>query len=257
MIPLSAPVELLGVPRVRLRLAADKPVAQVAARLCKVLPDGSSWRLGYGVLNLTHRDGHADPRALVPGQWVEIDLALGFLAHRLAAGERLRLAISEGLWPLVWPSPDRPTLSLDPAGSLLRLPVRTAPAEEAPMPIRSVTIAPDPGTVVVTTQRTAGRLSVTGTWPDTTRDCANGTHLSGFGPNTVATIDPDAPDSGVWSGTRVSRYRRAGWDCELRSSFRLTADAGTFTVSESLVALQDGVQIFARDATNACPRDFM
>ena len=130
MAALSADLEVLGVPHVRLRVSADKPVAQVAVRLCKVMPDGTSWRLAYGLLNLTHRDGHAVPKPLAPHQPVDVALDLGFVAQRLKAGERLRLAISEGLWPLVWPSPESPTLTLNPARCLLTLPIRTPPLIE-------------------------------------------------------------------------------------------------------------------------------
>lgn len=255
--PLPADVELLGVPKVRLRVAADKPVAQVAVRLCKVLPDGTSWRLAYGMLNLTHRESHAAPTPMFPGEMVDVALDLGFIAQRLKAGERLRLAVSEGLWPLVWPSPDSPTITLDASNSTLTLPIRTPPLVEAAMPIRSVTIAPDKGDVVVTTSNDDGRLTVTGTWPDKARTCTNGTQLSGYGPNTVATITSGAPNSGIWSGTRISRYRRDAWNCELHVAFSLTSTAQNFTVTESIAALRNGVEIFQRSTTNIVPRDFI
>ena len=38
------------------------------ARLSLVAPDGAATRISYGVLNLTHRDSHAEPSPLVPGQ---------------------------------------------------------------------------------------------------------------------------------------------------------------------------------------------
>jgi predicted acyl esterase len=257
MAPLPADVELLGVPKVRLRVAADKPIAQVAVRLCKVMPDGTSWRLAYGLLNLTHRDGHDAPRLLTPGKAVDVEIPLGFIAQQLKAGERLRLAISEGLWPLVWPSPDSPTLTLDPAASALILPIRTPPLVEPAMPITVVPIAPDKGDVVVTTTADHGRLTVTGVWPDKKRTCANGTELSGFGPNTVAAITTGDPNSGIWSGNRISRYHRAGWDCELRIAFEVKSTATAFTVAESILAFKDGTQIFERKSTRTVPRDFM
>lgn len=239
-------VELLGVPSVRLRLSADQPMAQIAVRLCKLMPDGTSWRLAYGLLDLTHRDGHEAPRPLVPGQPFDVSVDLGFVAQQLKPGERLRLAISEGLWPLVWPSPDSPVLTLYPAACRLALPVRTPPAIEPAMPILSVSIAPDAGDVVVTTTDDDGRLTVTGKWPDKQRVCANGTILSGFGPNTVATIIRGAPNSGVWSGERISRYQRGAWNCELRISFEVRSTARRFQTVETIVALQDGKPIFNR-----------
>lgn len=252
--PLVDGLDLLGVPRVRLRVAADRAVAQAAVRLCKVMPDGTSWRLAYGLLNLAHRDGHAAPRALVPGEMVEVDIALGFVAQRLKPGERLRLAISEGLWPLVWPSPESPTLTIDPAASFLALPIRTPPLAEPVMPIASVALPPDAGAVVVVRTVEGGRLSVTGRWPDAARSCANGTELSGYGPNTVASITRDAPNSGVWTGERISRYRRGDWNCEVRVRFALRSTPTTFEVTESLHALRDGTEIFTRETTQSIAR---
>jgi predicted acyl esterase len=60
--------EILGSPRVRLEVSADKPVAMVAARLSDVAPDGRATRVTYGLLNLTHRDGHDEPAPLEPGR---------------------------------------------------------------------------------------------------------------------------------------------------------------------------------------------
>src|SRR3546814_11693039 len=60
--------EIFGTPELVLDLSADKPCAFICARLCDVAPDGTSSRVTYGVLNLTHRDSHAQPEALEPGR---------------------------------------------------------------------------------------------------------------------------------------------------------------------------------------------
>ncbi len=62
---------MLGTPVVRLRVAADCPVAQVSLRLNDVLPDGRVTRVSYQVFNLTHRDSHEEPRALEPGRFYD------------------------------------------------------------------------------------------------------------------------------------------------------------------------------------------
>ena len=59
--PLPERLELLGNVRVELELESDRPVAQLAARLCDVAPDGTSSLVTRGVLNLTHRDSHEHP----------------------------------------------------------------------------------------------------------------------------------------------------------------------------------------------------
>lgn len=251
--PLTEDLQLLGVPSIRLRLAADQTTAQVAIRLCKVLPDGSSWRLGYALLDLAFRDGFAEPKPLTPGAFVTVDLALGFLAQQLKAGERLRVAVSAGLWPLAWPTAPV-TLTVDAAQSSLDLPVRVAPSAEAPMSIASVAIAPDPGTVKVTTKVEGDRITVSGTWPDHERACANGTTLSGYGPNTVVTIDQRRPDSCTWSGENISRYRRGDWNCALRTSFTVTGTADAWTIDERIEAWRDGEPVFDRPVRTVVPR---
>ncbi len=244
--PLDAPLDLLGTPALRLRVSADKPAAQVAVRLCKVLPDGSSWRLGYGLLNLQHHDGFALRKPLVPGKAVDVDVDLGFVAQQLHPGERLRIAISESLWPLVWPSPEGPTLTLHADACRLSLPVRSAPAIEAVMSIKTMPVAPDPGDVVVRTKAKDGMVTVTGIWPDKPRKCANGTTLSGFGPNTVAAITRGKPETASWSGERISRYQRGDWNCRLHCTFSAKVVPGGIQVDERIEAFRDDVRIFDR-----------
>ena len=78
----------------------------------------------YGVLNLTHRNSHEFPEPLVPGENYEIRLQLNDVAQVFPQGHRIRIALSNTLWPLFWPSPELVTLTLDTEGSHLELPVR-------------------------------------------------------------------------------------------------------------------------------------
>jgi hypothetical protein len=65
--PLDGPIEILGAAIVTLEVASDRPIANLAVRLCDVQPSGESLRVSYGVLNLTHRDGHEKPALTLPG----------------------------------------------------------------------------------------------------------------------------------------------------------------------------------------------
>ena len=65
--PLDETIEILGAPVLTLEIASDKPIATLIARLCDVHPTDESLRVSFGVLNLTHRDSHAEPTPLVPG----------------------------------------------------------------------------------------------------------------------------------------------------------------------------------------------
>ncbi|MEL7012630.1 MAG: CocE/NonD family hydrolase [Pseudomonadota bacterium] len=110
--PLEHDMVCLGAAELDLGVASDQPVANLIAVLSDIAPDGTALRVSYGVLNLTHRNDHATPEALVPGQPYAIGLKLNDCGHRFAAGHRVRVALSTAYWPIVWPAPAPVTLTL-------------------------------------------------------------------------------------------------------------------------------------------------
>jgi putative CocE/NonD family hydrolase len=130
--PLPENMDIVGAPTLQLTLAADRPQAQIAMRLNHVHPDGASTRITYGVLNLSHRAGSADPQPLTPGTPVGITLKLDHIAYRVPRGHRIRVAISSAYWPLIWPDPETATLTL--SGGHLDLPLRPAEGDEWQFP---------------------------------------------------------------------------------------------------------------------------
>jgi putative CocE/NonD family hydrolase len=91
---LDETLEILGAPVLTLDIASDRPIATLIARLCDVHPTGESLRVSFGVLNLTHRDSHADPTPLVPGQRYQVRIQLNDAGSTFPAGHRIRLALS-------------------------------------------------------------------------------------------------------------------------------------------------------------------
>jgi hypothetical protein len=259
--PLGAPLDLLGTPVLSLRIAADRPVARLAARLCEVTPDGRSHLVTYGVLNLTHRDSHAEPTPLTPGWFYDVALPLYLTGRRLRAGSRLRLAISESLWPLLWPSPAPVTLSLDLAHAALELPVRPEPVAEAPMPISLAPGSPSSGRgdpSVVRQMADDGVARYEEIWPlaDSTIG-ATGTRIERSGANVEASILPGNPESCRWRVWHTVRYARDDWDCTLEAEAELTSDVTTFHLVEKLTAKRGGAVVFEREHRSAIPRDLM
>ncbi len=118
--PFSERVELLGAPRMAANISADRPNALLVARLSLVAPDGAATRISYGVLNLTHRDSHAEPSPLVPGRRYRISLKLNDVGQVVPPGYRLRLALSNAYWPTIWPSPQKATVTVHTGQSRLR-----------------------------------------------------------------------------------------------------------------------------------------
>jgi putative CocE/NonD family hydrolase len=261
--PLSDGLEILGRPTVFLVLSADVPVAKVAVRLNEVTSDGRSWIVTYGVLNLTHRDGHEHPKPLEPGVDYTVELPLNFIAHRFKPGSRIRLAVSESLWPLVWPSPQLATLSLDTANSRLALPVRPPRADEPPFHVPLLrdraTGGWGEGKVRVTGPDADGRIVIDKTWPGEPRVVPGSGVTKSEGWNSWRMeVSERNPAAGVWSGDYVQRFERKDWGRnEIRGAFELRSTASTFELRESIHATHDGETVFERTWQRSIARDLM
>jgi predicted acyl esterase len=127
-------LEIMGHPRVELRVAASVPVAFVSAKLCDVAPDGRSALVTRGILNLTHRDSHERPEPLAPGDPVSATIELDATAYVFEPGHRIRLDIAPSDFPSSWPPPLAGELEVNRAESVLVLPVLEGPPL-APPPV--------------------------------------------------------------------------------------------------------------------------
>ena len=125
--PLAEELDVMGHARVALTLTSPVPVAQLSAKLCDVFPDGTSALVARGLLNLTHRDGHDDPRPLEPGVPTPVEIELEATSWIFEAGHRVRLSLAGADWPNAWPPPAGGMLRVDRASVELRLPVLAGP----------------------------------------------------------------------------------------------------------------------------------
>lgn len=116
--------EILGGPVLDLDLEVNQPVAMVAVRLSDVAPEGRATRVTYGLLNLTHRESHADPSPLRSGQRYRVKVQLNGVAQAFPPNHRIRVSISTSYWPLAWPPPKPVRLTVHPESSSLILPIR-------------------------------------------------------------------------------------------------------------------------------------
>jgi uncharacterized protein len=139
---LTETCEILGSPVLRVEFSVDQPVAMIAARLSDVAPHGRATRVTYGLLNLTHRDGHDDPGPLRPGTRYQVEVALNGVAQSFPAGHRIRLSLSTSYWPLAWPPPSPVLLTVYPGSSTLTLPVRPVTAADE---VRGAVFGPPEG----------------------------------------------------------------------------------------------------------------
>jgi predicted acyl esterase len=138
--PLPEEVAILGLPRVNLQVAADAPLADWFVRLSDVAPDGRVTMVTGAGINGAQRDSMAKPEDLIPGKTYSLTLDLHLASWVFPKGHRIRVALSNALWPMNWPTPHSMTTSVILGGDaasridLPRVPVHgpAAPAFAAP-----------------------------------------------------------------------------------------------------------------------------
>jgi hypothetical protein len=265
--PLDEPIELLGEPCVELTIQCNEPQAILAARLCEIGPDGASLRLTYGLLNLAYRESYAEPKPMLPGKAEQIRIPLCGLAHRVAAGHRLRLALSTHYWPIAWPSPRNATVIL--LAGKLRLPRLEAqqalaappfaePEGARPLAIvetRSLRIAEPLDRIernAATGETTLIRKRDRGAWHTTDSDIDY--DMQG---ELRFSITDGQPLSACQEFQLATSLGRSDWRtrCEARS--RITADLRNFRIVSSLKAHDGDECIFSREWDIVIPREHM
>ena len=262
--PLQSDLEILGYPIAKIRVAANVPVAKLTVRLTDVTPEGKSWLVSYGLLNLTHRTSHEQPSALTPGEFYDVEIKLFMVAHRFKRGHRIRIALCESLWPLVWPSPQIATLSIELGTSSVALPVRTAPQKEASFPIP--VLPPDAkalaGLVGAPPEdgahRTAdGRITVKHERAESSYLVSDiGTTLV-HGSSESNEITEGDPNSCVWKEQTLVGYKRGDWDCRTVAAYEVTSTATAFTIKESLKVTKSGEVFFEQETLSRIERDLL
>jgi hypothetical protein len=264
--PLDERIELLGNARVELMLESDRPVAQLAARLCDVAPDGTSLLVTRGVLNLTHRESHEHPEPVVPGEPTQIVLELDGIAEAIPAGHRLRLALSPAYWPWLWPAPEPATLAVHTAESSLVLPVRPPRAEDEQLRpfgepeqapgLEEETLEPVGGSRAVTRDFASGRADLVFDW------AAGGRYRlvefglqTGYWTKTTYSITHGDPLSAEVRCEAATELGRDGWLTRAEITSVMNADAERFHVRTELEAFENGERVRRREWSFETPRE--
>ena len=265
--PLSEDLDVIGNPRLKVRLRADVPIAKLAVRLNEVTPEGHSWMVSSGVLNLTHRASDEHPTALEPGRIYDVDIPLVFMSQRLRTGNRLRVALCESFWPLVWPSPRIATLTLITGSSSITLPVRPPKHQEDPPQdlmlrnrVREREITNPRGILeeVRTGPDARGWITVTKVFtPESSQVPGVGTAvMRGWTPATMKVREGD-PNSCRWEGGFSARFERGDWKTLFVCGFEVRSTADAFHVTEFVRASEAGKPVFERHWNHDIPRDLM
>lgn len=263
--PLEEDTTLLGAPELDLLVTVDQPHVNLAARLCDVYPDGTSALMTYGVLNLSHRDSHEFPEPCPVGTPFRVRLKLNDFGRTVLKGHRIRLAIANQHWPILWPQPKLSTLTVMAGDSMLTLPVRPPsprdrdvrfePAETAP-PVPTTTLEEGFDRRIVTEDVGSG-LQTIALLTD------HGLHRYEDRGITVTSAVSDTfeirPDDPL-SAKLTTQYR---WgiasgeaDTEAMARTELAADETHFLLSWRIEARERGRLIHSASATRRIRRDF-
>ncbi len=258
---LSDPLDIIGMPVLRLPVAIDAPQGHLIARLIDVHPDGCAHRITLGVLNLSHRHSSADPQPMTPGTAEEITLTLDATAYRLLPGHKLRLALSTAYFPLILPPPTDVTAQIDLGHAALHVPsapyrpcaVPEPPAGDPRPPYPRQTPAEDNRTT--TFDRTTGETTIVQS------------STSGVSTHPEHGLQFEDTHKARWSITRgdplsleaheeTSALRiRDGIATEVIATGRLRATATHWVVEARLAAKENDTLIFERNWSENIPRD--
>ena len=262
---LDQQIEILGFPVVELDIAVDRPVALIAVRLNALRADGTSRRVSYGVLNLTHRDGHEDPQPLEPGKRYRVKIQLKNTAFSFQPGDKLRVSASASYWYLVWPSPQPVTLSLFTGGSTLSLPVR--PTQSGDAKLRSfpaVRAMPEMAVSAPDTRRAPSKKLEwdVGTSTLTITDEGSGTRHIDTTRTTLAStwkqvskMQADDPTSAVLEASKSQEFKRRGWNARIVSSFKVSVDQKHYFLQGTYRAYDGNKLFFTRSWNERIPRN--
>ncbi len=256
-------IDIVGAPTVTMAVACDRPNGQLAIRLCDVAPDGTSARITYGVINLTHCDSHQNPTTIEPDLPFALTVKLDHIAYCLAPGHRLRLAISTSYWPLIWPAPETAELTL--LEGSLHLPLRaTASGDETAFeppttaePWRIEHLRESTNRREIITDMASGTVTVAieddfGEQLDLDHGLANGSIA-----REKWTIDPNDPLSARGETHWTQTLAREKWSVRTETFSVMHADADSFYMTGRIEAYEGDEMLFEKEFSETIARNLV
>ena len=263
--PVTTAITLLGLPAVHLRVVAGAPLTTWTARLEDVAPTGEVSLVAGGVLNATQSRSMTDPARLTPGDTLDLAWELHFTTWVFRPGHRIRLALSNAQFPMIWPTPYPmvSTILLGDDRSLLTLPVvpdssayppPQLPAPEprserpdvtwldSPEPVEKITFEPHSGTTTLEWRTVyAERIGAVRIDNDERERY------------TVAQHDPA---HARFDGYETHRIRPPGRDLLLETTMEILGDSTAFHVLVRRKLSSAGRKIRDREWRESVPRQF-
>ncbi len=263
--PMPGDVAILGWPHAELQASSPVPLADWFARLSDVAPDGSVTQVTGAGLSGAQRDSMSEPRDLVPGKVYPLDIRMHLTSWIFPRGHRIRIAISNALWPMIWPTPYPMTTSLvlgGDTGSRLILPTvpqkgNSAVSFSPPQPsderkdIHSVGY-PWPGEWIL--QRDEGRQKTTVIWKGKSQTEYPWGKESDYEQLTYDADDAHPATNSV-RGEAESIYELKGRVLRWRGHLSVTSDGKNFFYKYTRELLKDGEMLKHKTWEETIPRD--
>ncbi len=255
---------ILGWPKVILNASSSAKVAAFVARLAAVSPDGHSTLIVDGAINGTRRNSLTNPEPMTPGEIYELKIPMAPTGWILRRGDRLRLSISSGDFPNLWPTPYKARNRVYRGGarvSRVVLPVvrkSLAPAPEflPPPRLRSV-VTPGPGAVEHLQQVILDQLKNTATvvFRGGNSNVLDQNMGSTFGNSEFrCSASDDDPARASIVGTHKLAFRREDGVIEVTAESSIRSTETDFHVTVNIHVTRNGLPFFQKQWLVTEPR---
>jgi predicted acyl esterase len=262
---LEGELAILGRPRVTMQVAADAPLANWFVRLSDVSPDGQVTLVTGAGVNGAQRQSMARPENLESGKFYTVSIDMHLASWVFPKGHRVRIAVSNALWPMLWPTPYPMTTSLAMGGSeasrliLPRIPVHgaAAPAFATPEPVEEPSgitgdDSPWPGEWTLLRDEAHQRSTVV--WQ------GRSAMAYPWGPIDHAErmtydVDDAHPDTATVQGESEYKQTVDGHTLSWRGRLEVSSNVRTFFYKYTRTLLRDGQVIRTRTWQEDIPRD--
>jgi hypothetical protein len=263
--PLDSALTLIGFPSVRIRAIAGAPLATWTARLEDIAPTGEVALVAGGVLNATQARSRTAPARLTPGDTLDLQWELHFTTWVVQPGHRLRLALGNAQFPMIWPTPypmvstvllgdDRSLLTLPvvPATSAYPPPLLPVPEPRRQRPDVTWLDSPDPVERITVDPHTG---STTMEWRAIYAQRIGQVRIDNDERERYTVTDRD-PATARFEGFETHRIQPPGRDLLLETTIDIQSDSTAFHVLVRRRLSSAGRQIRVREWRESVPREF-
>lgn len=264
-LPLNEDFAILGRPEFLFRASATARLADWIARLSDVAPDGTVTQITGAGLNGAQRESMSEPRDLEPGKAYAMNIKMHLTSWVFPKGHRIRVAISNALWPMMLPTPYAMTTSLEiggTGGSELVLPVvpehgKPVAAFKLPEPSEERKDMHGEGELFHgewTTLRDQANRKTTVYWHGKTDETYPWGKETDYESLTYAAED-DHPEISSVSGEAKTIFELKGRVLTWQGHLSVTTDEKNFYYKYTRELLKDGIMLKQKTWEEKIPRD--